>query len=184
MRTLTAATWAQVKSIFGRALSVSVGRRSSWLEQLSGVSNCTRDEVRKLLDGVAEGDKLEPDHSDLTPEPQPIAARFGPGDCLLGRFEIRRLLGRGGMGEVYEALDREVGPVAVKILGPELALGCASLSTNLRLAATRQRTLAVIARRDYSLLSHTGLVCTRLYSGASEDTKSSACDFRFLGAAP
>jgi serine/threonine-protein kinase len=44
------------------------------------------------------------------------------GRVLGGRYELGRLLGRGGMAEVYEGLDRVLErPVAVKILGGWLA---------------------------------------------------------------
>jgi len=44
------------------------------------------------------------------------------GGVLASRYEIRALLGRGGMGEVYEAADRHLDrTVAVKVLRPELA---------------------------------------------------------------
>jgi len=36
---------------------------------------------------------------------------FAAGELVAERYEIRRLVGRGGMGEVYEALDRELGGV-------------------------------------------------------------------------
>jgi serine/threonine protein kinase len=41
---------------------------------------------------------------------------LGPGTILQGRYEIVRLIGHGGMGAVYEALDRRLGdnPVALK----------------------------------------------------------------------
>jgi serine/threonine-protein kinase len=40
-----------------------------------------------------------------------------PGDLFAGRYEVERILGRGGMGEVYAAVQRPLGRrVAVKIL--------------------------------------------------------------------
>lgn len=43
-------------------------------------------------------------------------------ECLVDRYELRSLLGRGGMGEVYDGWDRRLDrPVAVKLLSPEMA---------------------------------------------------------------
>ena len=46
---------------------------------------------------------------------------IGPGDCL-GRYTIRRLIGAGGMGRVFAAVDPELGrAVAIKLIRAERA---------------------------------------------------------------
>ncbi len=41
---------------------------------------------------------------------------FQPGNTVLGRFRIVRSLGHGGMGEVYEAQDLQLGRIALKTI--------------------------------------------------------------------
>ena len=59
------------------------------------------------------------------------------GSLLAERYEIRAPLGRGGMGEVFEAVDRRLGrTVAIKVLRPELAADERFLARFRREAAT------------------------------------------------
>ena len=49
-------------------------------------------------------------------------ATFDEGDKVSDRFQVVRFLGRGGMGEVYEARDLELGAdIALKTLRPEIS---------------------------------------------------------------
>jgi len=62
------------------------------------------------------------------------------GSLLGDRYEIRARLGRGGMGEVFEAVDLRLGrTVAIKVLRAELAMDERFLTRFRREAATAAR---------------------------------------------
>ena len=87
------------------------------------------------------------------------AAASLTGVTLAGRYELRAMLGRGGMGEVYEAADRRLDrTVAVKVLREELARDrrfVARFHREARTAARLQHP-AIVAVHDFG--EHDGRV--------------------------
>jgi len=60
---------------------------------------------------------------DVTRSPATRTAVFHDGELVCDRFRVVRFIARGGMGEVYEAQDLELGDrVAIKTIRPEIAL--------------------------------------------------------------
>jgi serine/threonine protein kinase len=82
-----------------------------------------RDLLSPVLHGSIPFDEGAP-AKDASRGMDPLAGGFDalPSGTMLGRYEIRRLIGRGGMGSVYEALHRDLKKrVAIKMLLPTLA---------------------------------------------------------------
>lgn len=120
----------------------------------------------------------------------PPGPELRPGDLVLGRYELVRVLGRGGAGTVWRAEDRELGrPVAVKCLagdGSERALrearaaaklnhpaivstyglghadGCAWLVTELVAGTTLRQTIVADTHDDDELLEIGVAICAAL----------------------
>ncbi len=114
--------FARVDELFDAALDRSVSERSSWLDEVCGSEPELRAEVEGLLrlaerdDALVDSGALQgPLWEDLARELESID-ELSPGDDL-GAYEIRGLIGRGGMGAVYRATDPSLGrDVAIKSL--------------------------------------------------------------------
>ena len=139
-------------------------RCQSRLGQLTGVGKWTTELVRTLRDDetVRDGSSSDDHHtqpltvvldqladlddSNIEFDPVPLDFLSPPShpELLgrLGRYEIERVIGAGGMGLVLKGFDAELHrPVAIKVLAPHLAHSAAARK---RFAREAQATAAVI----------------------------------------
>src|SRR4051794_11497840 len=80
-----------------------------------------RDRVEHHLADCATCRELvsELGRSSVAPAASPLKAPslFAPGAQIANRYEVVRFIAAGGMGEVYEAIDRELGArIAIKVM--------------------------------------------------------------------
>jgi eukaryotic-like serine/threonine-protein kinase len=122
---LTPERWEQVKKIFGAAVSSPPEVREQVVLRLCGGDSQLESEVKNLIAADKEaGSFLQAPAVEALPAYSAVEAQisFSAGQIIAGRFEIRRFLNRGGMGEVYDAWDTELQQeVALKTIRSELA---------------------------------------------------------------
>jgi serine/threonine protein kinase len=88
----------------------------------------------------------------------------------IGPYEVLRLLGRGGMGSVYLALDDDGRTVAVKVIHPHIAENDGLLRLEREAEAmTRLRSPNVAEILDVDLRCATPYIVTRYVQGRSLD---------------
>jgi len=108
-----------VQQVFGNVVDLEGEAREIELASCSADDPELRTEVERLLwlDREADNFLVEPVFRLLAEVDADSAAVLAPGDSVASRFTVVGLIGRGGMGDVYEARDELLNEtVAIKVL--------------------------------------------------------------------
>ena len=115
------ARWKTINEIFHSALELAPEDRSAFVVKQTQGDTKLYAEIERMLQA---DEKAENYLESLPGLPDLFVAgpSLQPGDLLKERFRIRRLIGEGGMGQVFEAEDEELGVrVALKAIHPFIA---------------------------------------------------------------
>jgi serine/threonine protein kinase len=121
---MTLELWERFKTVFNEALERPREERRTFVEDACGDDMELRIELLAMMEAH---EAQSPITAIFSSEIKRLVMSAVPpiltsGDLILERFEIVRLLGSGGMGDVYEAVDRELShTVALKMIRPEIA---------------------------------------------------------------
>ncbi len=120
---MTPELWQRLKPLFHAALERNAEERVAFVTSACNGDPELKAHLNKLLEAEARSTgSLAMPFVPVGDFSSADSTRFQDGETVLGRFRIVRLIGHGGMGEVYEAEDLQLGRIALKTIRREIAL--------------------------------------------------------------
>jgi len=114
---MTPELWQRLKPLFHAALEKDTQNRAAFVDAACGKDLELKMRLEELLKAEQQDTGLlDAPLAQLSGFLDDNGARFQSGELVLGRFRIIRPIGKGGMGEVYEAEDLQLGIVALKTI--------------------------------------------------------------------
>lgn len=121
---MTPERWEKLKQIFGDALEREPAEREAFVREAAQDDPDLLSDLLRLLEESDRDSKLlsRPALTRARPLGPDEGPRFAPETVLARRFRVVRFIAQGGMGEVYEAEDLELGGrVALKAIRRRIA---------------------------------------------------------------
>jgi tetratricopeptide (TPR) repeat protein len=119
---MTPELWQRLKPLFHAALEKDTQGRAAFVDAACGKDFELKMRLKELLEAEQQDTgSLDVPLAHLNGFLNDNGARFQSGELILGRFRIIRPIGKGGMGEVYEAEDLQLGIVALKTIRHSIA---------------------------------------------------------------
>lgn len=119
---MTPELWQRLKPLFHAAVDRDPAERAEFIDEVCAEDPELKLQLNALVHAEEQGtEALGGPLVDLRSLVNNRAVGFHADQVILDRFRIVRSIGTGGMGEVYEAVDLQLGTIALKTIRQDIA---------------------------------------------------------------